>query len=264
MLKSLLANDLAGWRILIAVEPSSLAEEFTVVANRLLHDHDFSITTNKTKRGIKDNPFQLIEHAFADGASCVLYVEEDLLLSPDATRLALWFEENYCSQWLCLNLLAGGCASAGLLSNADYPDLLFEGYTFNSIGFAIRRTEWEKYMRGAWTREPARIFKFDGALTGGWDWSIFTMLMSNPLIRTLQPVLARATHNGRLQGEYCTPEFHDTAFGRLPIYNGEGAAQTYRVLPLGLLPHVVSSHARLWFEMSRALHALHVRPVVSE
>ena len=104
--------------------------------------------------------------------------------------------------------------------------------------------------------EPARIVKFDGALTGGWDWSIFTMLMNNPNLRTLQPALARSTHNGRLGGEYCTPEFHDAAFAGLPIYCGAVETRSYRVEPLGVLPTVVRRHALLWYEMTRALNAL--------
>lgn len=69
-------------------------------------------------------------------------------------------------------------------------------------------------------------------------------------------MLARATHNGRVDGEHCTPEFHDAAFARLPIYQGAADAPVYRVEPLDLLPSVVRSHARLWFEMTCALRVL--------
>jgi len=144
----------------------------------------------------------------------------------------------------------------GFLSNPQYPDLLFAGHTFNSLGLAVRRAEWERHMRSAWMTEPARGVRFDGALTGGWDWAVFTMLMNKPHLRTLQPVLARATHNGRLGGEHCTPEFHDAAFSRLPIYAGAGDLPSYRLEQLDLLPSVVRSHARLWFEMACALRVL--------
>lgn len=256
MLKTLKANDLMGWQILIGVEPSSEAAEISDVAARLLCGHDFVVTINKVRLGIKENPFHVVERAFAEGAQLVLHIEEDLLLSPDATRLALWFEANHRAEWLCLNLLAGGCASAGLLSNPDYPELLFAGHTFNSLGFAVRRAEWASHMRSAWINEPAGIAKFDGLPTGGWDWSVFTMLINNPHLRTLQPVLARSTHNGRLDGEFCKPWFHDLAFARLPIYGGAADARAYRMVPLDLLPSVVRGHVNLWFEMASALRAL--------
>jgi hypothetical protein len=263
MLKTLVANSLAGWRILVAIETSSVADEIASVAAKLLGGQDFNCVINMVRLGIKNNPFQLIERAFSDGAESILYIEEDLLVSPDVTRLACWFEANHRPEWLCLGLLAGGCASAGFLSNPDYPDLLFAGHTFNSLGFAVGRAEWERYMRNAWMTEPARVLQFDGALTGGWDWSLFTMLMNNPQLRTLQPVLARATHNGRLEGEHCTPKFHDAAFARLPIFRGAADAPLYRVEALDLLPNVVRSHARLWFEMTCALRALNQRSGVS-
>jgi hypothetical protein len=256
MLKTLVANDLVGWRILVGIEPSSVSHEIESAARKLLRGYDFDITINESRRGIKENSFQLIERAFGTGAQFVLYLEEDLLLSPDATKLALWYQANHRPEWLCLSLLAGGCASTGLLSNPDYPDLLFAGHTFNSLGFAVGRTEWERHMRDAWITEPARVVKFDGALTGGWDWSIFSMLLNNPQLRTLQPVLARSTHNGRLDGEHCTPQFHDAAFAGLPIYAGPAALRCYRPEPLDLLPSAVRRHARLWYEMTRALKAL--------
>jgi hypothetical protein len=260
LLKTLAANDLAGWRVLIGIEPSPMADDNLAAAAKHLQGCNWDATINQERLGIKENPLRLMERAFAEGSQLNLYLEEDLLVSPDATKLALWYDANHRPEWLCLSLVAGGCASAGLLSNADYPDMLFAGHTFNSLGFAVRREEWQRYMREAWINEPARIAQFDGAPTGGWDWSIFALLMSSAQLRTLQPVLARSTHNGRLGGEHCSPEFHDDAFLGLPIYQGAADARTYRVEPLGLLPNAVRRHVLLWFEMTRALHALARQP----
>jgi hypothetical protein len=256
MLRTLVANDLEGWRILIAVDPSPAAEEALQVVAKTLIGRDYEATVNADRLGISQNPLRLIERAFDRGSRLNLHLEEDLLLSPDATALSSWYQENHRPEWLCLSLIAGGCASAGFLSNSDFPDLLFDGHTFNSLGFAVRHEEWQRYMRPAWTNEPRRIVQYDGALTGGWDWSIYAMLMRHPNLRTLQPVLARSTHNGRLGGEHCTPQFHDAAFAGLPIHSGAPGTLAYRVAPLALLPSVVRRHAMLWLEMTRALHAL--------
>jgi hypothetical protein len=261
-LKTLVANDLAGWRILVGIEPSSIAREIANIAETILQGHDYNITTNSTRLGIKENPFQLIERAFAAGSELNLYLEEDLLLSPDVTTLARWYFANHRPEWLCLSLISGGCGSAGLLSNPDHPDLLFAGHAFNSLGFAFRRKEWEINLRGAWMAETAPIVQFDGALTSGWDWSIFAMLMNNPDLRTLQPALARSTHNGRIGGEHCTPVFHDAAFAGLPIHCG-AEVLSYRVAPLDVLPNVVRRHAQLWYEMTQALKVLAQRSVKS-
>jgi len=256
MLETLLANELAGWRILIRIDPSPVANDMAQIAGSLLDGQDHDVAINPARLGVRENPFRLLERAFGEGSALNLYLEEDLLLAPDATRLASWFAANHRAEWLCLNLIAGGCASAGLLSNPDYPALLFAGHSFNSLGFAVRCQEWRRLMAPAWMTEREGVFKFDGKATGGWDWQIYTLLLDDPRLRTLQPALARAVHNGRLAGEHCTPRFHDLAFADLPIYQGAVAASDYRFLAVGELPSVVRRHAALWKEMSWALRAL--------
>ena len=144
MLETLLANELSGWRILIQIDASPVADDMARMAESLLDGHDRDIAINPSRLGVRENPYRLLERVFAEGSALNLYLEEDLLLSPDATRLASWYETNHCPEWLCLNLIAGGCASAGLLSNPDFPTLLFAGPTFNSLGFAVRRQEWQR------------------------------------------------------------------------------------------------------------------------
>jgi hypothetical protein len=256
MLETLLANDLAGWRIVIQIDPSPVADDIAQIANSLLHAHDREVVVNPVHLGVRENPFRLLERVFHDGSALNLYVEEDLLLAPDATRLALWYEAHHRPDWLCLNLIAGGCASSGLLSNADYPSLLFKGMTFNSLGFAVRREEWQRLMAPKWMKERQDIVKYDGLPTGGWDWQIYALMLDDAHLRTIQPALARATHNGRLAGEFCPPWFHDLAFSGLPIYGGAPAVSEFHLLPSAELPSSVRRHVALWQEMSAALRAL--------
>ncbi len=256
MLETLLANELAGWRILIQIDPSPVAADIAEIAASLLVGQDLQVVVNPGRLGVRENPFRLLERAFEGGSALNLYLEEDLLLAPDATRLAGWFAANYRPEWLCLNLIAGGCASTGLLSNPDHPGLLFPGSTFNSLGFAVRREEWQRLMAPVWMTERADIVKFDGVATGGWDWQIYALLLDDPGLRTLQPALARATHNGRLAGEHCSPQFHDLVFDGLPVYHGVPAVADYRLMPVSELPSVLRRHAALWREMSGALRAL--------
>lgn len=233
-----------------------MADEVARMAAGLLHGHDCTITINESLLGIAENGFQAMERAFADGARYALYLEEDMLVSPDATQLAAWYFANHEPDWLCLNLLGGGCSSAGFMSNPDHPDLLFRGRTFNSLGFAVRREEWEQHMRAAWRKEAEPVVKFDGVPTGGWDWAVSSMLMSSPDLSTIQPVLARATHTGRRGGQHCTAAFHDDAFEDLPVFTGSPSPMQYRLVQHKFLPSVVRRHARLWLEMTWAWNAL--------
>ena len=256
MLETLLANDLAGWRIVIHIDPSAVADDIAQIANSLLAGHDRDVVVNPARLGVRENPYRLLERVFRDGSTLNLYLEEDLLLAPDATRLALWYEAHHRPEWLCLNLIAGGCASGGLLSNADHPSLLFKGATFNSLGFAVRREEWTRLMAPVWMTERPDIVKYDGIPTGGWDWQIFGLLLDDARLRTVQPALARATHNGRLAGEFCKPWFHDRAFEGLPVFDGAVPVSEFRLLRSAELPSGLRRHAALWREMSAALRAL--------
>ena len=256
MLETLLANDLTGWRIVIQIDASPVAGDIAQIAHSLLDNHDRDIVVNPVRLGVRENPFRLLERVFREGSEFNLYLEEDLLLAPDATKLALWYEAHHRPEWLCLNLIAGGCASRGLLSNSDHPSLLFSGTTFNSLGFAVRQQEWRRFIEPAWMTERPDVVKYDGVPTGGWDWQVYAVLLDEAHLRTVQPVLARATHNGRIAGEHCPPWFHDLAFEGLPLYDGATALNEFNLLPLAELPSNVRRHAALWREMTAALRAL--------
>jgi hypothetical protein len=204
-----------------------------------------------------------VESSFAAGATLNLYLEEDLLVSPDATALALWYEHHHEPHWLCLSLLAGGCGSATFLSNPLYPDVLFEGRSFNSLGFAVRLQEWGRFFRPGWFGDPhARPRKGDAAWRNhwGWDWSIYGLLLDNPGLCCVQPACARATHTGRLGGVYASAEFHDRAFAKLQINAKPQAA--YKLLARDALAHEVGSHVlaheqlgRLWLLVEKHARA---------
>ncbi|MGE0686240.1 MAG: hypothetical protein AB7P33_05830 [Dehalococcoidia bacterium] len=251
MLESLVRNDLDGWSVVIRVEPSERSHEFAPIAAELLAGIDYDLQVNAEVRGITFNPLLTIEEAFADGSGLNLYLEEDLLVSPDATALARWYQREHRPAWLCLNLLAGPCGSAGYLSNREHPDLLFETRTFNSIGFVMRREEWEAHARAAWLsgRPQGRAsVHATWRFNWGWDWALYGLLASDTGLRSVQPALARATHNGRDGGTYASPAFHDAAFGKLPL--NEQADVAYQLCPMLDLPQDVRAHVFLQDEIT--------------
>jgi len=130
------------------------------------------------------------------------------------------------------------------------PELLFEARTFNSIGFVLRREEWLRYVWPVWRGRDGRAggIHANWRLNWGWDWSIYGLVASVPGLRSVQPVLARATHNGREGGTYASPEFHDAAFGGLPI--NERREADYRLLAVADLPHEVRAHVVLQDEIT--------------
>lgn len=245
-------NDLAGWDILIRIEPSAVSGEFIGIAGQVLAGARYSIEVNDRRLGLALNPFTAIESAFGKGSALNLHLEEDFLIAPDATAMALWYQRNHRPNWFCLSLLAGPCGSAGMLSNRSYPDMLFETRVFNSIGFAVRREEWEAHVRPAWPVRPVprgvgvRGWRF----AWGWDWAVYGALVSNPGLVSVQPALARANHNGPV-GENARPAFHDKAFAGLPLH--EGTSADYRLVDRRDLPYEVRSHVNCFDQHTGAL-----------
>lgn len=241
MLESLVAGDIDGWRILIQIEPSERAEAFKTIAAELLAGANYSLCVNETILGVRENPYKLVERAFAEGADTLLYLEEDLLLAPDVTALAEWYAENHRPQWLCLCLLSGGCGSGGFISSPSLNDLLFESKSFNSLGFVCRREEWERHLRGVWMKHV------------GWDWAVYFHLMRSKKLVALQPVAARSTHTGRDEGSHAKPEWHDLVFSGLELAAEAPAGRRYRVVPVERLPAELKRHALLWEQYNETL-----------
>lgn len=254
-LVSLAANDLRDWQISIRIEPGPAAQEFVAIAASVLGGNAHSVKVNETRLGVRDNPFRVIDAAFAQGSALNLCLEEDLLLAPDATALALWFLRNHRPGWLCLCLLAGPCGTTAPLSDRRHPEALFAAKTFNSLGFAVRGEEWRRHFRPAWFRDQTVLGGADSPDPPcGWDWSIYALVAADPALVTIQPALARANHNGRDGGHFCSPAFHDRAFGALPLAGN--AAPDPRLVDVEDLPHEVRSHIHAFEELTAARLAL--------
>ncbi len=254
LLKSLAANDLRGWQIFVQLEPSEFLDEFRAAAAESLSEVPLSITVNAQRLGIRENPYSLLSRVFDDGADLVLYLEEDLLLAPDATALARWFADNHRSEWMCLSLLSGGCGSKGFISDRTHPEILFTGKSFNSLGFAVLHNEWERHLRSAWLADEP-TYDCHGRAGCGWDWSVYLRLITTPGLYTLQPAAARATHSGRI-GTYCKPEFHDAAFTGLDLAEGAGTDRDYRLLAREAMPASLRRQVSLWDDTNSALRVI--------
>ncbi len=256
LVASLAPNDLKGWEVLVQLEPSDVVDEYHAAAKQL-SEVPVSIRVNEKRLGVRNNPYSLLSRAFDNGADFLLYLEEDLLLASDSTALAQWYSENHRCEWMCLSLLSGGCGSKGFISDRAYPGILFRGKSFNSLGFALRRNEWERHFRPVWLSD-APMRTCEGREARGWDWSVYRHLLMTPGLYTLQPAAARATHTGRY-GVYCTPEFHDPAFNGLDLAEGLKAGDSYQFYKAESLPAHLRRQAFLWDQTNSALRVINER-----
>ena len=229
LLQSLVRNELDGWRILVSIESSPATSDMMNICQSTLAGHAHEISVNDGILGVEAHPHRLLNRAFAGGSALNLYLEEDLLISPDATALALWYAEHHQPGWLCLNLLAVPCGSAAVLSDPRFPNELFLARTFNSLGFAVRREEWYGLLEPVWFggKEPlvagGWAANWGTRGVGGWDWSIYALLAYRKDLFSVQPALACASHMGKT-GTHATPEFHDKAFRDIKISQQTGGA----------------------------------------
>jgi hypothetical protein len=256
LLDSLLVNDLNGWTIHIGLEPGDCTDEFGRIAAELLQDVSYTFHVNSRVLGIRENPYQLLQRTFNEGAELVLYLEEDLLLARDTTMLAKWYANNHRSEWMCLSLLSGGCGSAGFISDPQYADLLFPSKSFNSLGFVCRRQEWSDHLRDAWMNDSIHNLTLAGTPISGWDWAVYFHLIRNDRLYALQTVGARATHTGREGGVYCLPDMHDIAFECLGLAAISSGCPSYRVVTHDALPAHVRRQALLWDQANQALRVM--------
>ena len=178
MLESLVKNTLDDWTIYVSIEPGPAAADIVDISRSILANQHHEIAVNDAVLGLWANPHHVLTRAFALGSEINLHLAENLLISPDATALALWYAEHHKPGWLCLNLLAGPCGSAAFLSDPRFPGQLFLAHTFNSLGFAMRGQEWHDLIEPGWfggsgpqvAGGSSANWRTQGV--GGWDWAI--------------------------------------------------------------------------------------------
>ena len=256
LLASLRANDLSGWQVVVRLEPTPVAQDYIAIANRMLAGVDTRIGINPERLGVRLNPLSVLQEVFARGSLVNIYLEEDMEVAPDVTRLAQWFCRHHQPNWLCLSLLAGGCGSPGLVSYPECPQVLFLAKTFNALGFVVLRREWQTHFEPAWMVDDPAVCGPTGERTIGWDWAVYSHLIRTADLQTVQPALARATHTGRGDGEHCGSEFHDLAFAEFPLADRHATDAPYRLLERDLLPPALRRHAILWHQSAQALQRL--------
>lgn len=255
MLRSLVACDLDGWRIYVAIEPGEHQDEIASLAQSLLPPANLTLIRNAQRLGVRENPKSAIMAAFADGSAFNLCLEEDFILAPDALRLADWYAPNAQPHWMCLNLLAASCECAGNLSDPAHPTLLFEGRGFSSIGLGLTRANWDQ-VAASWS--APRSVPRKGRLNmdhAGWDLALFALLLRHPDWRSIHPVAARCTHLGNT-GTHCTPAFQEAAFDHISLADrGVAAAERdgFQLVPISALPTGVRGHVLAQQDYARAV-----------
>jgi hypothetical protein len=149
------------------------------------------IHRNPHSLGVAHNPYNTIKTIFdTTDVPGVLYLEDDVILSPDAVRLATWYLEHpERDKYLCLNLY-----NHDSKADAD-PGQIYPGTGFSALCLAVTRHNWKTHFEPNWYR--------DGA---GWDHSV-TGLIAEKKLQVLLPAISRSHHIGREGGTFYTTAY---------------------------------------------------------
>lgn len=197
VLRALAENDLAGYELFIGLEPGNPEVERLCKGVRFM---PCTVLANPKRLGVRENPFQTFERAFQWADACI-YIEDDLVISPDVCALANWyFRHPHRDSYVSLNLF-------NYQSDPRHPGMLkvYSGgehpMRFSPLGFCISRGNWETHFRPYWNAHPL-----------GWDYSVVEHFAASGA-RGLLPAFSRSMHIGREGGEHCSPARHDKLFG---------------------------------------------------
>lgn len=225
--ETLRANKIQGWRIVVAFEPSDKFNEQKAMLDTIINDNDTVWRAvwykNEEKKGVRKNPHDVLDYVFTQLNSEInIYLEDDIIISPDVTNLAEWFY-NYHEEKeiLSVKLVNEKCKKL-----TDDRTLLRCENEYSALGMIIKRDKWFKYYKPNWFKD---VGVWHGELRVGWDWMMHRgVLEVNPNLYTLMPVNSRSNHTGREGGTHCSPQGHDEVFGDVKV--NQSIPKTYKVV----------------------------------
>lgn len=202
-------NDLAGFdAVHIFAEPNGGAEMRALLDSFDEGDYVFPIPIlvhhNGERLGVDKNGYQALSFAFdIENADLNMHIEEDVVVSRDAARMALNYsvmppaDDRLC---LCFHNHNGK-------PPADATDTLLNALQaineFNPYGWACTKGEWERWFKREWFTNR---WSPDGIERYGWDWSINYHAANTKEVYTVMPMVSRATTIGEFGGANMTPE----------------------------------------------------------
>jgi hypothetical protein len=209
--RTLRANKIQGYRIVVAFEPSDKFEKQKAMLDTILNDNDEIWRAvwykNAEKKGVRKNPYDVLDYVFSQLKSEInIYLEDDIIISPDVTQLAEWFY-NYKEEKeiLSVKLVNESCKKL-----IDDETLLLCENEYSALGMIIKKDSWFKYYKPNWFQD---VGMWQGQVRTGWDWMIHRgVLEPNVNLYTLMPVNSRSNHTGREGGTHCSPQGHDEVF----------------------------------------------------
>ena len=217
MLESLVKNNLEGWDILVGLECSNvIREQITLLEEYIPQAEVFKRDWPNVGNGkaIGRNGHDIVTRAFDSGSEYNIYLEEDVVVSPDVTNLADWYYEQE-EDTMCLCLHNIGTSYQDLQnSNAAiiYPNkectAAGGGNGFSAYGICMKKDKFFEHMSPYWFHRS------------GWDWGVWHHIEETKQ-KVLIPYQTRSDHIG-VHGVHVAGPRHLRRLrqGYLEVYQG--------------------------------------------
>jgi len=189
-LGSLKANRTEGYRLFVLAEPGCPA------VREVIRSVDFMpvcFQVNEERLGLQKNVARCVRWAMGEGSEFNVYLEDDVILAPDALDMAEWFRErNRDAEYACLSLLS---FDGGL----HRPDQVLETQDIQPWGLCWTDLSWQRYVSHGFSfRWP---IEQGVQWSEGWDfWLGFYLRMCGH--KNLRPACSRAKHVGYNDGTH--------------------------------------------------------------
>ncbi len=195
---SLAKNDLSGWNIYGILEPDGqrckkILEEKLPMTEIIINSNQLGCYFNSTYAW-----WFAFENKRMDFN---LFIEEDVILSPDAINLTNWYIDNHSNNPEMMAIILHNETKSNKIDNKICKKYKW----FTTFGMGITRDIWRNVYRPNILKDP-----------GGWDFSIYSTIKEIENLHTILPEFSRANHIGRY-GTHCSQEFHDSHFRELII-----------------------------------------------
>jgi hypothetical protein len=217
VLDSLRKNDILSYDIMYcALEPGC---EENIEICKSIDFIESRIFLNEEKKGVRLNPYFILDKVFNNGSEYNVYLEDDSILSPDAFELANFYYDYFKNSEYLL------CSFYNDLRRYDENEIskVIEWNDFVAIGFSLFKDSWNKWLRTYWFNDTISKEENIGGI--GWDWSI-RAVMKRFNLKTITPCLPRSMHIGK-EGTFCSRMDYIRLFGD-KVFCGEKIGRFYK------------------------------------
>jgi glycosyltransferase involved in cell wall biosynthesis len=204
------------WSVFVRVDAGGELFDQVVETTQQIDFAPYRVFWPAQNEGVNNNTYWLMHHVFENlDADYNLYLEDDLLLSPDVLALANWYIENEQKLLavdgiadigaLCLCKLQSKFSDENLSNNAAS---LFFSRAFVGWGFLMGQRQWHQYGKPSWHNSRALLGR-----DGMWDNAVAQYIRQcDTKVYNLFPALSRVTNTGR-EGVHFTAETYDRMMG---------------------------------------------------